>query len=1156
MKKIRLLALLMLCFVAQVAMGQNIRVGGQVTGSEDGLPIPGATVILMGTTTATGTDIDGNYSLEVPTNATLEVRYVGMKTTTVAVNGRTTVNIALQPDALQASEVTVTAMGIRRQNRALGYATTTVKGDDIAATNTISPINALQGKVAGVNITASGSAGVTGSPTITIRGAKSLNKNNSPIFVIDGIVIQNNEQGLGSVSSGDNQEALYGNQLKNFNADDYESVVVLKGAAATSLYGSRGANGAIVITTKRGRDRKGLGVEASYTHEFKDTYAAPMRMQNIYGMGAANNGYEGGYNPGWESSASDLTNNSYGPKMDGRMMKQYYKGTASPAEPFIARPDNWKAFFQTGSYDNVSAAILGGNEHVNFRLSYGYTDMKGTMAKNEFNRHTINFSSTGKINDIFSIDASIQYTSSLAQNPQYSTPWDWSTSPAMLTTYYMPRNLDTYWVKDNYYNKETYESNSLPVSGTLINPFVKERDKTEQRTEQTIIARVALNAQISEKVGANVSVSFNDFKYFWDEKTYGNAKNREGGYYGTKVGTSGQFNGLANVNYGDSFLDDRFTMNLRAMGEVYGDTRSSSLSKRVSGGLLIPGIFNFGNSKNPITAGDMTADYTPRKNMTVGIAAVAEFSWVNQVFLEVTARNDWVSTLLYPTSLPRGQNNYSVFYPSANASWVFSDTFNIDPSIISFGKLRASYAQVGSGTSAYQTADGSGGYEQKSHPNPGGGDVLYSDPRIHLYPNYDLKPEIQKSIEVGADVRFLNDRLGFDFAWYHTNTVNQILKVATAPETGVKEQLINAGSIINKGWEFQIDATPIQTADLRWNVSGNISRNRSLIKELAPGVDRLTFFNKGGSVPGIQGFEGGAFGVITAGGSAISGQNSATAYQNDPTKAHYGKQLLYHWGDQGSINSLPLYRPMTTNQVADYYNDPVTGERVEQDYEILGDIQPDFLWGFNTSLSYKGFNLFLQIDGRQGGSVISEVLAYAQGTGATESSLSGRDAENGGVARKNYKDETVYNGIILDGVFGEHDNNTKVVSFTTGKNVDITGLSMQEAVDAGHMQPMLSSFNHRYNNSTSFADNYVYDLDYVALRNVTLSYDFPIKWIEKIKLQSLRLSASVNNVCYFYNGLPSGYNPESISNNNPLSPIDYSGVPFTRNYSISVNLKF
>ena len=1144
----------MLCFVAQVAMAQNIRVSGQVTGSEDGQPIPGATVIVKGTTTAAGTDIDGNYSLLVPSNATLEVRYVGMKNAEVLVGGRTFINIVMKPDALQASEVTVTAMGIRKQNRALGYATTTVKGDDIASTNTISPINALQGKVAGVNITTSGAGGVTTSPTITIRGAKSFSKNNSPIFVIDGIVIQNIEQSAGTVSSNDNQDALYGNQLKNFNPDDYESIVVLKGAAATSLYGSRGANGAIVITTKSGKGRKGVGIEASYTHEFKDTYAPPIGLQNTYGMGAFNNGYEGDYNAGWESSSEGMTNFSYGPKMDGRMMKQYYKGNDSPAEPFVAQPDNWKAFFQAGSYDNVSAAITGGNEHVNYRLSYGYTNMEGTMAKNDFSRHSLNFSTTGTINDIFSVDATIQYTNSLAKNPQFSSPWNWAWSPTMLTSYFMPRNVDTYWLKDNFYNKETYERASLPVDSGLLSPFNSILDNNQQRSEQTILARIALNAQIAEKVDANVAISFNDFQYFWEEKNYGSAKYREGGHYATNAGSNGQFNGMATVHYGDTFIDDKLGFDIRLQSEIYGDTRSSKQSKRVNGGLLIPGVFNFGNSKNPISASEMSYETNPRTNMTVGLAAVAELSWDNQIFVEVSARNDWVSTLLYPKWLPNGQNNYSVLYPSVNASWVFSDTFSIDPSIISFGKLRASYAQVGSGTSAYQTANGAGGYTQSNTGNPNNGDIITSNPNIGTMPNYDLKPELQKSFEVGADVRFLNDRLGFDFAWYHTNTVNQIIEVEAAPESGVWKQLINAGSIINQGWELQLDATPIQTADVRWSVSGNISQNNGHIAELAPGVERKVHFSKWGAMPAIVGYVGGPLAQVVAGGSAPHG--SPIAYQKDQNKAHYGKQLLYYRGAYGNPNSVNVFSPMTTGSISNYYNDPVTGDRIDKDYEVLGNIEPDFIWGFNTNLSYKGFNFYMQIDGRQGGSVVSEVLAYAQSMGGTTGSLQGRDAEHGGVARENYKGDIAYDGVILDGVFGTHANNTAITSFTTGEKVNVEGMSMQEAVDAGHIQPMIASAHHYFNNGTSYAENYVFDLDYVALRNITLSYDFPVKWIEKIKLQSLRLSFSVNNVCYLYNGLPSGYNPESISNNNPLTPLDYSGVPFTRNYSLSVNLKF
>lgn len=1146
MKKIRLLALLILGFVATTAMAQTIRVSGVVTSAEDGQPLPGVTVLVKGTNNGTGSSADGRYSLDkVPSNGTLEFRYVGMQTQSIAVGGKTTINAVMRVDALQASEVTVTALGVRKENRALGYATTTVKGEELSRTNQVSPINALQGKVAGVQISTVGSGGVTSAPNILIRGAKSLTKNNSPIFVIDGIVMQNDERAQGATSSSD--ATLYGNQLKNLNPDDFETMTILKGAAATSLYGSRGANGAVVITTKSGKVRKGLGIQASYTHEWQQVYQSPVKLQNIYGMGRPSNGYEGGYNEEWQSTNSAYTAGSFGPRMDGQLMQQYYKGPGSVPEPFVAQPDNWRAFFQGGQYDNASIALTGGTNDVTYRLSYGFTKSQGVLPNNSFSRHSINFTTTGKINDIMTVDASVQYSNSNTLNPQASNPDAWGWSPTMNSAYYMNRNTDLRWVADNYIDPLTYARREIKLDGSLLGAFNRATDNNKMHNEQTIIARVGLNLQLTKWLDASANVSLNDYKYFDETKNYGGSKFREGGEYAVGYGSSGQFNGLAQIHYGDKFLDDRLEVDVRVLGEIYGNTRSYGSNKRTNGGLISPGLFNFANSKNPITVGEMGVSMSPRNNMTIGLAAIASLGWDNQVYLEVTARNDWVSSLLYPKWLPEGANNYSVFYPSVNASWVFSETFKIDPSVLSLGKIRASWAQVGMGTGAYETAKGAGGYNQKSDMTaPDNKAIIYASANNTTLPNLDLKPEIQQSIELGADIRFLDDRIGVDVTWYKTNTFNQILTIGAVPESGVGNQLINAGNIQNQGWEIQLDFNPIRTREVNWNISLNWTRNRGKIIEFHDEIKNYQLMGwVSGGGPAIYAFEGGAFGEIVAGNGYGTG-SGPIAIQRDPNKPHYGKKVLFYNGTAGTPNKVDVYNYMDANNMTDYYN--TTDNR----FTSLGNVQPDFFFGFNTSLSYKGFDLFVQIDGRKGGNVISPVVRYSMGTGNLEATLAGRDAEHGGLARKNYKGETVYDGYIIDGVFGE--KNSEVTSLKTGAKVNLNGMTMQEAVDAGHIQPMNANAFHQY--AHGFADDNVLENTYVALREVTLGYNFPEKWIKHIGMQSARLSFSARNICYIYNGLSGKSNPEALTNNNPLTPYDVSGIPFIRNFALSLNVRF
>ncbi len=1072
----------------------------------------------------------------------------------------------------------MTALGGRKQNRALGYATSTVKGDELARTNTISPANALQGKVAGVQIASGGSGGITTAPTVTIRGNKSLDKNNSPIYVIDGIIMEYEQQGAGN-NFRNTESTMYGNQLKNLNPDDYESVTVLKGAAATSLYGARGANGAIVITTKGGKARKGIGVEVNYTHEWGSLYDFATPLQNEYGMGSPNNGYEGGVIDGKQYTRNGYTAASWGPSfasMKGQQLYQFYKyyepeGIDNPLDDYVAHPDSWKAFYQNTNYDNVSVALTGGSEKATFRLSYGYMNGDGNMPNNSFSRHSINFTTNGKINDVLSTNLTVQYSNSDTKNPNSTIGGSWGTVTAMLVGgYYANRSTDLQWYKNHYINPVTHKTYGTSSLGTINGRLNQLYDNNNNRNEQTLITQLGLSAQFTDWLDANVSLSYNNWQIFTETK---NAGYLSQGQYAISGSTSGSYDGIAQLHSNNRFIDDNLELDVRVLAEIYGNTRSTSYSKSTSGGLITPGLFSFSNSKNPITLGANNVGYTPRNTMTVGLAGVINLSWKDQVYLEVTGRNDWLSSLLYPTWLPYGQDNYSVFYPSVNASWVFSDTFQIDPNILSFGKLRASWAQVGKGTNAYATANGAGGYTVKPKWGPQNSNIMSAEPNYTALPNFDLKPELQTSIEFGADLRFLNGRLGIDAAYYKTNTKNQILSLAAVSETGVSSQLINAGNIQNQGWEIQIDAVPIRTRTVNWNIGVNWSRNRGKIKELHSEIDyyKISGYSWDGAY-GLQvtAFENGPFGVITAGNN-YSYLSPIAIYNNadDPNDKNNGKRILYYAGRADSNkNSVGGYTNMayywlTANNVPGYYGSEASywGGK-ENITTILGRVEPDFTYGINTSVQVNlpnnsgSFDFYAQIDGRSGGSVIQPIKAnYLDGMGGTEESLYGRDKEHGGQARVNYKGEIEYNGIIPDGVFSNiGGGNTKVTSLKTGETVDLNGMTFQEACDAGHIQPVLAGTWKYYNGGA--AEDQVSKGTYMALRELTLGYNFPEKWIKHVGLQSARLSFSARNVCYIINKMNGGSNPDSFISNNALTPYDYSTTPFMRNFSFSLNLRF
>ena len=1126
---------LLLGLITFSVSAQTVTIQGLVTDAS-GEPIIGATIIVENNPSqGTITNIDGKYVFpNVPSDANLVFSYVGMKTEVVAVNQRTAINVVMKEDSELLSEVVVTALGITKQQRSVGYATSSVSTAEIERINAINPITALQGKVAGLDINLTGASGVTSSSSITIRGAKSIDKNNSPIFVVDGMIIQ--EPLRGALDGTD-----WGSQLKNLNPADYESVTVLKGAAATALYGSRGANGAIVIKSKGGKyGKQGLGVEISQILETTDIYKSPIALQNVYGAGAPGNGFEGGF---LADGSLQRTAISFGPKMDGSLVNQYLPH--GQTTPFVPHPDNWKSLYQSGLNSTTNVAINGGGESSSFRLSYSFTDNNGVFKRNNFNRHAISFRGLTDLNEIFSLEAGVNYAFSRAQNGADQGGWNWDGNLGMMSTYHTPRNMDIAAYESIYRDPVTQAVETDSPWGSLRG-YLHNRDlNLNLRSENSMLSNLTLRAKITPKLMASIQGNYNYYGISTLKKSYGTGANygpTGSGAYARGGNISGSYNFLGmlqSMSNEFSIGGENIIMDAILAAELYGNTESHSWRKETNGGLITPGVFSFSNSVNRITP---EFDYTPRNNQAFGLSAILNFAWRDQVFLELTGRNDWLSTLTYPSYMTTGMNNYTVFYPSANASWVFTDTFDV-PDWFSYGKLRASLSRVGMGTSAYATTRGFGVFSQSAQYDPYRESVIIANPNLGTAWNNDLKPEVQQSIELGGDFRFFNERLNIDFAYYKTNTRNQILEVDAVREAGASKQLINAGNIQNQGVEIQLEGTPVRTADYRWTVGTNFSLNRGKIIKLHDEVKEWQLMGQYDGGPEIWAYEGGKFGVIT---TAYNNPYGSSIYrfknENDPNDPRNGKPVITYLGQAGNPNSIPVYG-YTTNY------DMGIPDRVE-----IGKVEADFLLSFNTSFSYKDFDFYALIDGRVGGNFFSNTYKYASSMGTLQSSLYGRDKENGGWQRTNYKGETVHDVYPLDGVFGE--GATAPLASDPATRIDVSGLTYKEALDKG-IRPMPAGAYYVYNYGWGMpAELGLQENTWFALREITVGYRVPKAILDKFGANYFRVGLTARNLGYLVNKLTDGLNPASISNNNPLTPMDIGAVPFSRTYAINFTLRF
>lgn len=927
-------------------MAQSRTVKGRVTAAEDGSPVIGATVIAKGTNVGTVTNGEGRYTLNVPDGVTtLVVKFIGMKETEAAITGAE-VNVSLAVDITTLTETVVTANAIRRDKRSLGYAAPTVKNDELTRGQSISALNGLTGKVAGVNISSTASA--PGSSTrIVLRGGSSIDGNNQALLVVDGVPIDNSNDlgGRDTRSVDDNRTAIdFGNRGNDINPDDIESISILKGPAAAALYGSRASNGALIITTKSGR--KGQKQEMTFNNA--TTFSKVLKLPD----------YQSGFGQGYPDGAGGYINDpkenwSWGAPFTGEMQEwgQEINGVRQQ-KPYSNLPDNIRDFFETGIAVNNNLSLSGSGERTTYYLSLNAVNADGVMPGNfdKFNKYGIRFNGTAELSNRFSTTVNINYNKINSDNVQ-GGQGDGSVYDAVIQT---PRDIPLPELKDlnNPYNsistlKDAAGNTVFGYYGAYtVNPYWVLQNYRNLNWVDRVNGNFSITYKptdwldVIERLGADVYSDRRNYKY--PKYRYEPADLTTGQYTvedNTKT-KNGMFRediyNLSEITH-DLMITARheFSKDFKGSLMLGNNIRqrqfyTSEVRTNPSGGLVVPDWYNMANSNGPVQA---VNEYSIRR--LIGVYADLILSYREMLFFEATARNDWSSTL------PKANNSF--FYPSVNGSFVFSELMK-DSRILSYGKLRASWAQVGNDASPYLLNT----YYDRGKIESSFGSTLFPFNGIpgltqtNTIGNPDLKPEITTAFEVGTELNFFDNRLSIDFSYYQNKSKDQILEIPIPVPTGFGFKVINAGAIQNKGIELGLRGMPIRTSyGLTVELYGTYTRNKNEVLELLPGVDQVT----------IGGF--GGMGIVAA-----VGRPYGTFYSRSLQTTEDGKVIVDEDG-------LPLLTPGSI---------------------YLGSYNPKYQASLGTNVNYKGLSLSLLFDTKQGGQFFSRTKDVMAFVGVSEES--------------------------------------------------------------------------------------------------------------------------------------------------------------------------
>ena len=1073
-----------------------------------GEPLIGASVIEKGTNNGVITDVDGNFTLTVPADATLSIAYMGYATREIHLAKRKKqgdLRVTLREDSQQLKEVVVTAMGIKKDTKRLGYAVSTIESDEIVKAGATNFASAMYGKAPGIRITQT-QGGSAGAVSINVRGLTSITGNNQPLIILDGVPIRNGGTGKSTdFAEFGNDGQIRSNGLVDINPEDIESVSVLKGASATALYGSEAANGAVVITSKRAKSGK---LTVDFTAQVTANLPAYLpKVQTVYGPGRYNTEYSdyekqtGGFYQRTMNSESYRslynTTMSFGPKYDGSDVL-YWDGKMRPYLPATDNP--WKELFRTGWNQTYNLAISQGTETSSNRFSYTFMGETPNSLTGSFTKHNFKLTGSYKPARTLNIEYSLNYiVQDVKDRPQTSLNLYGSFSNMFSSFMDIPYLKQSYVTSLGYRNTYAggdatltpdeawaYDPGYLNgVSNMLWNMYHHHSKETENR----LIGMIRPTWQITNwlSLRAQLSTDITDTKQTLEYET-----ERPNSLYDPS-GSFQNINRRYDIVYGDVMLNFNYNIRRFDIAATLGWTgryeNMNNMRVSTNGGLVTENWFDLNASR-------YTASSTLQRMelLKTGYMGTLSLGWDNYLFLELTGRQERSSTL----------KDQSFFYPSANLSFLFSNAFRM-PAWWNHGKLRLSYGVVGNAPETYAANII---YEQGSDNGFTWNYVPSS------WGNANIRPEKKYEYEIGFESKFLNNRLGFDVSYYNNRVKDQILSTPQPSTSGVKYVLMNVGEVANEGWDISVSATPVLTKNFRWDLTANYGIYRNKVVKLADGVPYLEISNIGGGGAKIQAVEGRPMGDI---------------YVQVPQMNENGEYLV---SDKG------LYMNQT-------------------ELQRVGNINPDGVGGLFSSFSYKNIFLDFSIDFRIGGDVINEMYQYSTASGLTPESLQFRDTEHGGLSYyypgnnnasgvpvqvdpslgAGPNGETVYHdGVILPGVVASTgEKNTRIIP---------AGYYYNQTYNWG-TQPEQLTYRHS-----------VFDNSYVKLRELTIGYQFPEKLISKLGMTRLSVSVFGRNLFYFYKALKN-YDAESSVGTSWASQAVVGGsTTATRNFGVSLRASF
>ena len=1092
------MSLFLLSALLQEAMAQNRTVTGRVTDATNNEGLPGVTVLVKGTQVGTATDATGNYSISVPDGGTtLVFSFVGYTTTERAIGNATTLNLALGTDARQLGEVVVTALGVERNRNTLPYSAQQVEGDAVTKARNPNFINGLSGKVAGLNIQQSSNLG--GSTNVTIRGTKSMFYNNQALFVVDGVPISN------AVTNTLNQQTGrggydYGNAAADINPDDIESVSVLKGAAATALYGQRAANGVILITTKKGRKGTvGVTVNTGVTMGFVDKSTYP-DFQTKYGAGygAAYEDpskyflYRDVNGDGTKDLVTPFSEDaSYGARFNPNLMV-YQWDAFDPNHPNYGKATPWTAaengpisFFEDAVSTLNSIVIDGGNEQGTFKLGYTRNSDKGILPNSQLHKNIVNFTGSLNLTPKLTTTASVNF-SKIDGLGRYGTGYS-STNPNQQFRQWFQMNVDLQEQKEAYFrNRQNITWNwTDPDDLTPIysdNPYWTRYENYENDERFRTFGYAMANYKFTDWFSLMGRVTMDTYDEMQEERiAVGSADVPMYSRY-NRTARETNYDLIANFN-------TKFAENFSFQGLLGTNIRRNNISSilaSTNGGLVVPNFYALSNSVDPLAPPIET-----EQNIGYdGVFAGATLSFRELLTLDLTARRD------KSTTLPEGNNAY--FFPSAALSFTFSELLKDTP-WLSFGKVIANYAEVGSDAPAYAISDVYGRQltAEGSQIASWGSTPLFTVPLTKNNP--DLRPERTKSAEVGIEAAFLDSRVGFNVTGYKTNTIDQIIPVNISSATGYGSRFVNSGEIENRGFEVSAFVTPVKTDDFSWTINANWSRNRNEVVALYDSLDNLL----------IQNYQGG----ITT--NATIGR---------PMNMLRGTDYVYNTNGERTINASGYYVRSTTAN------------------EEIGNPNPDWIGGVANTVSYKGLSLYFLVDVRKGGQLFSLDRYYGLATGMYEETAGINDLGNESRSPVVRNTDGTYaptsGGVILPGVYA---SGTKI------NNVDVSG--QPNTVRVSNTNFGLYGYSRLPNSA------FVYDAGFVKLRELSLSYSLPESIMSRIKpFKGIDVSLVGRNLWIIDKSLPGADPEENLSAGRFGQGYQSGAYPTTRN--IGFNLRF